>query len=211
MNHTTVAIVIIIAVTALLITASSVSQSDAFAKKKSHRYSHHKSQYSRFFQDANSGIGQRNDQSSVCISGFAIGGSCNNVSANANAGNSVGANVDGNGGSSGDSHGHGHGHGSQRARSNIDQSNHQTAVCISGTAIGGSCNNVAANTNAGNAVGANVGNGGSGHSSQGVNSGINQHNKQTSVCISPGSVSLSCTNTATNINTGSSVGANAFP
>ena len=148
MNHTTVAIVIIIAVTALLITASSVSQSDVFAKKKSHRYSHHKSQYVRFFQDANSGIGQRNDQSSVCISGFAIGGSCNNVAANANAGN---------------------------------------------------------------AVGTNVGNGGSGHSSQGVNSGINQHNKQTSVCISPGSVSLSCTNTAANINTGSSVGANVFP
>lgn len=207
MNHTTIAIVIIIAVTALLITASSVSQSDAFAKKKSHRYSHYKSQYARFFQGASSGIGQRNDQSSVCISGFAIGGSCNNIGANVNTGNTVGANVGDNSGSSGN----GHGHGSQRARSNIDQSNDQTAVCISGTGIGDSCNNIAANANTGNAVGANVGNSGGSHSSQGVNSGINQHNKQTSVCISPGSVSLSCTNAAANINTGNPVGANVFP
>ena len=49
---------------------------------------------------------------------------------------------------------------SQSASSEINQSNIQRSVCISGGSTSGSCNNSAANVNRGNAVSANVGNGG---------------------------------------------------
>jgi hypothetical protein len=103
-------------------------------------------------QRSSSGIHQVNHQRAVCISGSTIGGSCNNIAANANTGNAVGADV---GGSSGGGNGN-HQSGSQRAHSAIEQRNNQDSVCIEGVAITGSCNNVAANANTGNTVGAGV-------------------------------------------------------
>ena len=98
---------------------------------------------------------------------------------------------------------------SQSARSDINQSNIQRSVCISGGSTSGSCNNSAANVNRGNAVSANVGNGGNGDgSSQHASSDINQGNDQSSVVISGGNTIDSGNNAAANVNFGNAVSAN---
>jgi hypothetical protein len=52
---------------------------------------------------------------------------------------------------------HGHHHDRQSSSASISQSNSQRAVCVSGSSTTGSCNQVATNTNSGNAVSASVG------------------------------------------------------
>ena len=52
---------------------------------------------------------------------------------------------------------HHHHHDSQSSSASISQSNSQRAVCVSGSSTTGSCNQVATNTNSGNAVSASVG------------------------------------------------------
>ena len=207
MNHTTATIVAIITILSLFAAVATSTAIPAIAykhhKRHTHNYLHHYMQ-DALKQSAQSAIEQKNDQSAVCISGATASLSCNNVATNLNAGNAVGANVGGSGGG-------GSGSGSQKSSAGIHQINHQRAVCISGSTIGGSCNNVATNTNTGNSVGADVGGGGGNGNhqsgSQRAHSAIEQRNNQDSVCIEGIAITGSCNNVAANANTGNSVGA----
>jgi hypothetical protein len=207
MNHTTTTIVSIITILSLFAAVATSTAIPAIAykhhKRHTQNYLHHYMQ-DALKQSTQSAIEQKNDQSAVCISGATASLSCNNVATNLNTGNAVGANVGGSGGS-------GSGSGSQKSSAGIHQINHQRAVCISGSTIGGSCNNFATNTNTGNTVGADVAsNGGNGNhqsGSQRAHSAIEQRNNQESVCIEGIAITGSCNNVAANANTGNSVGA----
>ncbi len=88
MNHTTLAVVAIVAVAALLITATSLGATQAFA------HSHGK--YSKTSQRSNAEIGQRNEQSSFCNQPATVNIvpiSCNEIGLNANVAPATSANV----------------------------------------------------------------------------------------------------------------------
>ena len=153
-------------------------------------------------QRANAEIEQVNAQNAACISGTTTSASCNQVATNVNTGNAVAANVDFGSGS-----GSGYGY-RQAASSEIEQSNSQDAVCISGGSTTGSCNQAATNVNTGNAVAANVGGSGGGSGSQRASSEIEQKNTQRAVCISGTTTDSSCNQAATNVNTGNALAAN---
>ena len=86
MNHTTLAVVAIVAVAALLITATSLGATQAFAHKKSNRVS----------QRSGAEIDQQNKQSATCIQPALVNLipiSCNEIGLNVNAGPATSANV----------------------------------------------------------------------------------------------------------------------
>ena len=86
MNHTTLAVVAIVAVAALLITATSLGATQAFAHKKSNRVS----------QRSGAAIEQQNDQSATCIQPATVNLvpiSCNEIGLNLNLGSATSANT----------------------------------------------------------------------------------------------------------------------
>ena len=86
MNHTTLAVVAIVAVAALLITATSLGATQAFAHKKSNRVS----------QRSGAEIDQQNKQSSFCDQPATVNIvpiSCNEIGLNANVGAATSTNV----------------------------------------------------------------------------------------------------------------------
>jgi hypothetical protein len=88
-NTSTIALIAVVAIAGLLIAATALGPTQAFAHKH-HKHHHHHSNSS---QHASSEISQSNKQSGVCISGGTTTGSCNNAAANINTGNAVAANV----------------------------------------------------------------------------------------------------------------------
>ncbi len=92
MNHTTLAVVAIVAVAALLITATSLGATQAFAWK--HHYKHNSGK--RLSQGSNAAIEQQNDQSATCIQPATVNLipiSCNEIGLNANLGAATSSNV----------------------------------------------------------------------------------------------------------------------
>ncbi len=88
MNHTTLAVVAIVAVAALLITATSLGATQAFA------HSHGK--YSKTSQRSNAEIGQDNQQSATCLQPATVNIvpiSCNEIGLNLNLGAATSSNV----------------------------------------------------------------------------------------------------------------------
>jgi hypothetical protein len=88
MNHTTLAVVAIVAVAALLITATSLGATQAFAHKHG--------KYSKTSQRSNAAIEQQNDQSAVCSQPATVNIvpiSCNEIGLNANVAPATSANV----------------------------------------------------------------------------------------------------------------------
>ena len=86
MNHTTLAVVAIVAVAALLITATSLGATQAFAHKKSNRVS----------QRSGAEIDQQNKQSSFCDQSATVNIlpiSCNEIGLNANVAPATSTNV----------------------------------------------------------------------------------------------------------------------
>jgi hypothetical protein len=141
MNSTKIAMFLAIAISTMLITATTTMMAPmlAFASARS---------------SSSAAIEQEISQDAACISGTTTTLSCNQAASNTNFGNVVAANVGGTGS--------GTGYGSQRANAEIEQVNEQNAVCISGSDTSLSCNQAASNTNFGNVVAANVGGTGSG-------------------------------------------------
>ena len=88
-NTSTIALVAIVAIAGLLIAATALGPTQAFAHKHHKNHRHHSSSS----QHASSDISQSNKQSGVCISGGTTTASCNNAAANVNLGNAVSANV----------------------------------------------------------------------------------------------------------------------
>ena len=88
-NTSTIALIAIVAIAGLLIAATALGPTQAFAHKH-HKHHHHHSSSS---QHASSDISQSNKQSAVCISGGPTTGACNNIATNDNHGNAVSANI----------------------------------------------------------------------------------------------------------------------
>jgi hypothetical protein len=85
MNHTTLAVVAIVAVAALLITATSLGATQAFAKK-----------YKKVSQRSNAEIAQDNQQSATCLQPATVNIvpiSCNEIGLNLNVGPATSSNV----------------------------------------------------------------------------------------------------------------------
>ena len=89
MNHTTLAVVAIVAAAALLITATSLGATQAFAWK-------HHGKYSKTSQRSGAAIEQQNDQSATCIQPATVNLipiSCNEIGLNLNLAPATSTNV----------------------------------------------------------------------------------------------------------------------
>src|SRR5438270_7801019 len=138
MNRTKIAMFLAIAISTMLITATTTMMAPMLALASAGSRS-------------SAEIEQVISQDAVCLSGTITTGSCTQTATNVNTGNAVAANVDVGSGS-----GSGSGYGPQRANAEIEQVNAQNAACISGTTTTNSCTHTATKVNTGNAVAANV-------------------------------------------------------